>query len=48
MLYSLAFAGFLPCDNLHKIVPKHIDFHDDYKKIFLPRSKTDVYGELLE
>ena len=27
------------------IVPKHIGFHSDYMRIFVPRSKTDVYRE---
>jgi len=25
--------------------PKHIEFHSDYIRIFVPRSKTDVYRE---
>ena len=44
-LCSLAFAGFLRYDDLCNIVPKHIEFHDDYIKVFLPRSKTDIYRE---
>ncbi|CAH3162222.1 unnamed protein product, partial [Pocillopora meandrina] len=42
---SLAFAGFLRYDDLCNIVPKHIEFHNDYIRIFLPRSKTDIYRE---
>ena len=44
-LYSLAFAGFLRNDDLCSIVPKHIEFHNDYIRMFLPRSKTDIYRE---
>ena len=41
----MAFARFLRCDDLCYIVPKHIEFHNDYIRIFLPRSKTDIYRE---
>ena len=44
-LCSLAFAGFFRYDELCSIVPKHIEFHSDYIRIFVPRSKTDVYRE---
>ena len=44
-LCSSAFAGFLRYDDLCNIVPKHTEFHDDYIKILLPRSKTDIYRE---
>ena len=44
-LCSLAFAGFLRYDDLCNIVPKHIEFHNDYIRIFLPPSKTDIYRE---
>ena len=44
-LCSLAFAGFLRYDDLCNIVPKHIEFHNDYIRIFLPRSKTDIIGK---
>ena len=44
-LCSLAFAGFLRYDDLCNIVPKDIEFHNDYIRIFLPRSKTDTYRE---
>ena len=44
-LCSLAFAGFLRYDDLCNIVPKHIEFHNDYIRIFLPRSKTDINRE---
>ena len=44
-LCSLAFAGFFHYHELCNIVPKHIEFHSDYIRIFVPRSKTDVYRE---
>ena len=39
----IAFAGFYRYDELCNIVPKHIEFHCDYIRIFVPRSKTDVH-----
>ena len=44
-LCSLAFAGLLRYDDLCNIVRKHIEFHNDYIRIFLPRRKTDIYRE---
>ena len=44
-LCSLAFAGFFRYDVLLNVVPKHIEFHRDYIRIFVPRSKKDVYRE---
>ena len=44
-LCSLAFAGFFRYDELCSIVPKHIEFCSGYIRIFLPRSKTDIYRE---
>ena len=44
-LCSLAFAGFFRYDELCNIVPKHIEFCTGYIRIFLPRSKTDIYRE---
>ena len=44
-LCSLAFAEFFRYDELCNIVPKHIEFHSDYIRIFVPRSKTDAYRE---
>ena len=44
-LCSLAFAGFFRYNELCNIVPSHIEFHSEYIRIFLPRSKTDVYRE---
>lgn len=41
-LCSLAFAGLLRYDDLCNIVRKHIEFHNDYIRIFLPRRKTDI------
>lgn len=44
-LCSLAFAGFFRYNELCNIVPSHIEFHSEYIRIFVPRSKTDVYRE---
>ena len=44
-LSSLAFAGFFRYNELCNIAPNHIKFHSQYIKIFVPRSKTDVYRE---
>lgn len=44
-LCSLACAGFLRYNELCNIAPNHIEFHSQYIKIFVPRSKTDVYRE---
>jgi len=44
-LCSLAVAGFFRYNELCNISPKHIEFHSDYIRIFVPRSKTDVYRE---
>ena len=44
-LCSLAFAGFFRYNELCNIAPNHIEFHSQYIKIFVPRSKTDVYRE---
>ena len=44
-LCSLALAGFFRYDELCNIVLEHIEFHSDYIRIFVPRSKTDVYRE---
>ena len=41
----LAFAGFSGYDELSIIAPNHIEFFSQYIKIFVPRSKTDVYRE---
>lgn len=45
-LCSLACAGFLRYNELCNIAPNHIEFHSQYIKIFVPRSKTDVYREV--
>lgn len=42
---SLGFAGFLRFNGLANIQPEHLTFCDGFVKIFVPRSKTDVYGE---
>ena len=44
-LCSLAFAGFFRYNELCNNSPNHIEFHGQYIKIFVPRSKTDVYRE---
>ena len=44
-LCSLSFAGFFRYDELCNILPKHIEFHRDYIRIFVPRSKTNAYSE---
>ena len=44
-LCSLAFAGFFRYNALGNIAPNHIEFHSHYIRIFVPRSKTDVYRE---
>ena len=42
-LTSLGFAGFFRFNELANIQPNHILFHEDFVKVFVPRSKTDVY-----
>ena len=44
-LCSLALAGFFRFNELCNIAPNHIEFLSQYIKIFVPRSKTDVYRE---
>lgn len=44
-LCTLAFAGFFHYDELCNIAPNRIEFHSDYIRIFVPRSKADVYRE---
>ena len=44
-LCSLAFAGFFRYDELCNIVPEHIEFHSDYIRISVPRSKTVIKFE---
>ena len=41
-LCSLAFARFFRYNELCNIAPNHIEFHSQYIKIFVPRSKTDI------
>ena len=43
MLFS--FCRIFRYDELCSITPKHIEFHCDNIRIFVPRSKTDVYRE---
>lgn len=42
---TLGFAGFFRFNELANIQPSHLTFHDDFVKIFVPKSKTDVYRE---
>ena len=42
---SLGFAGFFRFNELVNIESKHLAFRDSFVKIFVPRSKTDVYRE---
>ena len=42
---SLGFAGFFRFNELANIQPNHIFFHEEFVKVFVPRSKTDVYRE---
>ena len=44
MLFKLS-QVFFRYDELCNIAPKHIEFLSDYIRIFVPRSKTDVYRE---
>lgn len=44
-LCTLAFAGYFRYYELCNIAPNHIEFHSDYIRIIVPRSKADVYGE---
>ena len=44
-LCSSAFAGFFRYNELCNIAHNHIEFYSQYIKIFVPRSKTDVYRE---
>ena len=42
---SLGFAGFFRFNELANIQPNHLFFHDEFVKVFVPKSKTDVYRE---
>ena len=42
---SLGFAGLFRFNELANIQQKHLTFCDGFVKIFVPRSKTDVYIE---
>ena len=44
-LSSLGFARFFRFNELANIQPNHIFFHEDFVKVFVQRSKTDVYRE---
>ena len=45
ILTSLGFTGFFRFNELANIQPNHTFFHKDFVKVFVPRSKTDVYRE---
>ena len=42
---SLGFAGFFRFNELANIQPNQIFFHEEFIKVFVPRSKTDVDRE---
>lgn len=42
---SLGFAGFFRFNELANIQPNHLFFHEEFVKVFVPKSKTDVYRE---
>ena len=44
-LYLTGYAGFLRFNELSNINRKDIVFYDAYAKIFMEKSKTDVYRE---
>ena len=43
--YPLGFAGVFRFNELTNIQPNHIFFHEDFVKVFVRRSKRDVYRE---
>ena len=45
VISALGFAGFFRFNELANFQPSHLTFHDDCVKIFVPKSKTDVYRE---
>lgn len=44
-LCTLGYAGFFRYDELRSIQANHIEFNKDHIKIFVPKSKTDIYRE---
>ena len=44
-LCTVGFAGFLRFDELNSIKRRDIIFHNTYMKIFIEKSKTDVYRD---
>ena len=42
---TLGFAGYFRFNELANIQPNHLTFYDEFVKIFVPKSKTDVYRE---
>ena len=44
-LCCLGFAGFFRFSELSNIQPDHLTFNEEFVKVFVPKSKTDVYRE---
>ena len=44
-LTSLGFVGVFRINELANIQSNHIFFHEEFVKVFVPKSKTDVYME---
>ena len=42
---SLGFAGFFRAHELRHIQAEHIEWKEDHIRIFIPKSKTDIYRE---
>ncbi len=42
---SVGFTGFLRYNELANITTNHVEFQQDYVRIFIPSSKTDIYWE---
>jgi len=42
---SLGFAGVFRFNELANIQPNHIFFHEEFLKVYVPKSKTDVYRD---
>lgn len=44
-MHPIGIAGFFRYKELTGIQPNHIEFLEKYIKIFVPKSKTDIYRE---
>lgn len=42
---AIGFAGFFRFDELSRMAASHLEFKEDYLKIFVPKSKTDIYRD---